>query len=60
MKRQTAPMRPRFKENVAGHSLVFPTVYAVPDGFCDTFRHLRTKECVVDVHIEVERKAGMF
>ena len=53
-------MRPRFKENVAGERLILPTVYAVPDGLCDALGHLGAEECVVDVHIEVERKAGMF
>lgn len=60
MKRQATPMRPRFKENVAGERLILPTVYPVPDGFCNALGHLGTKECVVDVHVEVERKAGMF
>ncbi len=53
-------MRPRFKKNVAGERLILPTVYAVPDGPCDTLWHIGTKEGVVDVHIEVKRKAGMF
>ncbi len=53
-------MRPRFKKNVAGERLILPTVYAVPDGLCDALGHLGAEECVVDVHIEVKRKAGMF
>ena len=53
-------MRPRFKEDVAGHSLVLPTINPVPYGFCDALGHLGAEEGVVDVHVEVERERGVF
>ena len=40
--------------------MILPTVYAVPDGLCDALGHLGTKECVVDVHVEVEWEGCVF
>ena len=53
-------MRSRLKEYMAGERLVLPTVYPVPDGLCDTLRHIGAEEGVVDVHVEVEWEGCVF
>ncbi len=53
-------MRPRFKENMAGERLILPAIYSVPNSFCNALRHIRAKERIVDIHIEVKRKRGVF
>ena len=60
MKGKSAPMRPRFKENMAGERLILPAIYPVPNSFCCSLRHIRTKERIVDIHIEVKRERSVF
>ena len=45
---------------MAGKRLILPAIYAVPDGFCDTLRHIGAEERIIHVHIEVKRKRGVF
>jgi hypothetical protein len=60
MKRKSAPMRPRLKENMAGERLILPAIYPVPNSFCCSTWHIRAKERIVDIHIEVKRERGVF
>lgn len=53
-------MRPALKENVTGKYLVFPAIYPMPYSLRNALRHIRAKEGVVHIHIEMERKGGVF
>ena len=60
MNGKSAPMRPRLKEYMAGERLILPAIYPVPNSFrCSTW-HIRAKERIVDIHIEVKRKRSVF
>lgn len=60
VKRQSAPMRPAFKEHVAGKHLILPAIHPVPYALRNALRHIGAKESVIDVHVEMKGKGGVF
>jgi hypothetical protein len=45
---------------MARKRLILPAIYPVPHALCVALRHIRAKELVVHIHIEVKRKRGVF
>jgi len=45
---------------MAGERLVLSTVYPVPDGLCDTLRHIGAEEGVIDVHVKMKGERRVF
>jgi hypothetical protein len=52
-------MGPTLKEHMAGKDLVLPAIHPVPYSLRNALWHIRAKERIVNIHIEMERKRGV-
>jgi hypothetical protein len=52
-------MGPTLKEHMAGKDLILPAEHPVPYSLRNALWHIRAKERIVNIHIEMERKRGV-